>query len=97
MVPYWVVFCDIIHQVFPSLFPEYAEMIFSYPVSDPIKPHVYSSGYVFPVQFTMMFSALLSISTGVGGCEWPIYAKAVCMDVTFWKFSNIPPNSFSVY
>ena len=46
MVRYWVVFYDIIRQVFLSLLPEYAEMILSYSVSDPITSHVYCSGYL---------------------------------------------------
>ena len=45
VVPYRVVFCDIICQVFISFFPEYLEMILSYSVAYPIKSHVYCSGY----------------------------------------------------
>ena len=45
MVPYRVVFYDIVCQVFLSLFPEYAEMISPDSVSDPIKYHVYRSIY----------------------------------------------------
>ena len=33
----------------------------------------------------------ISADTGVGGCEWSISARSVCMDVAFWKFSNNPP------
>ena len=44
----------------------------------------------------MLFLAVLSVSNGVGGCEWPIYDRSVCMDVTFWKFSNSPPSSTSM-
>ena len=47
MVPYWVVFCDIVCQVFLSLFPEYTEMVVSDSISDPIKSHVYCSIYFF--------------------------------------------------
>ena len=66
-------FFDIIRQVFPSIFPECVEMIFSYYVAYPIKSYVYCSGYFcFAATFTMIFAALLSVSTGVGGCECPI-------------------------
>ena len=43
-----------------------------------------------------MFTAILVVATDVGGCEWFISARAVCMDVAFWKFSNNPRNSTSV-
>ena len=43
----------------------------------------------------MLFSALLSVATVVGGCDWTIYAKAVLVDVALWQFSNNPPNSDS--
>ena len=92
-----MVFCSIICQVFLSLLPEHVEMIFSYSISDPIKYHVYYSGYlIFSVPLTMPFYAVLSIATGVGGCGWPISSRAVCMNVSFWKFSNNPPNYVSV-
>ena len=42
VVPYWVVFCDIIRQVFLYFSPEYVEMIL---IAYPIKYHVYCSGY----------------------------------------------------
>ena len=42
------------------------------------------------------FSTVLSVATGVGGCEWPISAWAVHMDVAFWQFSNNPHNYASV-
>ena len=47
VVPYWVVFCDIICHVFLSLVPEYVEFFLLYYVSDPITSHVYWSGYLF--------------------------------------------------
>ena len=97
MVPYWVVSCDITHKVFLSLFPEYVEMILSYSVYDPIKSRVYCSGYFcFAVPLTMLFAAVLSVATVVGGCEWPIYGRAVLVDVAFWYFSINPSNSSSV-
>ena len=52
--------------------------------------------FCFAFPFAMLFAAVLSVSTGVKGCEWPIYARAVRMDVDFWQFSNNPPNSSSV-
>ena len=42
--------------------------------------------FCFTVPFMMMFASVFSDATGVGGCEWPIYARAVCMDVAFRKF-----------
>ena len=50
----------------------------------------------FAVTFTMVFAAVSSVSTGVGGCEWPISARALQMDVAFWQFSNNFPNSASI-
>ena len=44
----------------------------------------------------MLFSAVFSVATSVGGYECPIYAKSVYMDVTLWKFSNIPQNYASM-
>ena len=44
--------------------------------------------FCFAVPFTMIFATVLSVSTVVGGCEWPIYSRSVCMDVAFWKLSN---------
>ena len=52
--------------------------------------------FYFTVPFTMLFASVLSVDTGVGGCEWPIYDRAVRMDVAFWQFSRNPPNSASV-
>ena len=44
----------------------------------------------------MLFAAVLSVATDVGGCECPISARVVLMDVAFWKFSNNLPNYSSV-
>ena len=66
-------------------------MIFNY-VSDPIKNHVYYSRYCFAVTLKMLFAAILSVATNVGGCGWKISARAVHMDVFFWNFSENPPN-----
>ena len=38
---------------------------------------------IYLFSFTMLFATLLSVATGVGGCEWPIYDRAVCIDVAF--------------
>ena len=98
MVPYWVVFCDIIRKIFLSLLPEYVEIIFLYSVFDPIKYHIYCYGTLccFDVTLVLISVDVLSAVTGVGGCECPIYARDVCMDVAFWQFSNNNPNSASL-
>ena len=48
--------------------------------------------FCFAFPLTMMFIYVLSIATSVGGCWWPISARAILMDVAFWKFSNNPPD-----
>ena len=53
--------------------------------------------FCFIVTFTVLFANVLYISACVGGCEWPIFDRSVHMDVTFWKFSNNPINSASLY
>ena len=50
----------------------------------------------FAVPLPMLFAAVLSIVTSVGGCWRPIYARSVFIEVYFWQFSNNPPNSVSV-
>ena len=50
----------------------------------------------FPVTLKFLFAAVYYVATGVGGCWWPNSIRDVFMDVTFWKFSNHPPNSASV-
>ena len=72
------------------------KIVLSYSVSDPIKSHVYFSGYFFAVPFTILFTAVLSFAAGVGSFWWLIYARSVLMDVAFWQFSNNPLNSDSV-
>ena len=44
----------------------------------------------------MLFASVFSVATGVGGCECPIYARSIHMDVAFWQFSKNPPNYASV-
>ena len=44
----------------------------------------------------MLFAGVLSVATGVVGCEWPISVRSFCMDVTFCNFLNNPPNSASM-
>ena len=44
----------------------------------------------------MLFAAVLSVATGVGGYGWTISDRAVHVDIDFWKFSNNSPNSASV-
>ena len=50
----------------------------------------------FAFTFMMLFTTIMSVTTSVGGCWWPIYAMAVIMDVSFWQLSNNPLNSVSV-
>ena len=52
--------------------------------------------FCFFIPFTMLFVNVFSVATGVGGCEWPISARASRMDVVFWNFSDNPPNSASL-
>ena len=52
--------------------------------------------YFFGVTLVLLSVDVLSAVTGVGGCECPIYARDVCMDVAFWQFSNNNPNSASL-
>ena len=44
----------------------------------------------------MLFVNVLLVASVVGGCELPIYARVVRMDVAFLHFSRNPPNSASV-
>ena len=39
---------------------------------------------------------MLSVSTCVGGCEWPISSRSVFMYVAFYKFPTNPPNHASL-
>ena len=48
------------------------------------------------IPFMMLFVYILSVATGFDGCGWPIYAREVFMDVSFWQFSSNPHNSASV-
>ena len=90
-------FCYITRQVFISLLPSYVEIILSYSVPNPINiMSIALDFFCFSVPFIMMFFSVLSIAAGVGGFEWPIYAIAVCTDVTFLQFSNNYPNYASV-
>ena len=69
----------------------------SYSVSDPIEPHVYCSEcFLFGHSIQDDIFCCDAISNGVGVCGWPISARAVCIDVAFWNFSNNPPNYSSV-
>ena len=52
--------------------------------------------FCFSIPLTMLFAIVLSAANGVGGCQWPISARNVLMDVAFWKFSNNAPNYASV-
>ena len=48
----------------------------------------------FGFPFVILFAAVFSVTTGVGGCEWPISARAVHVDVAFWYFQIILPILF---
>ena len=39
---------------------------------------------------------MLSVATGIDGCEWPISFRASQMDISFLQFSNSPTNYASV-
>ena len=52
--------------------------------------------FCFAIILKMLFDDVLPNSNDVGGCWWPISARAVLMDVAFWKFSNKSPNYASV-
>ena len=45
---------------------------------------------------TMLFDTVLSVATGIDGCEWPISFRAPKMDISFLQFSNSPTNYASV-
>ena len=44
----------------------------------------------------MLFDAVFSVSTCVGGCRWTIYARAVLIAIDFLHFSNNFTNSASL-
>ena len=52
--------------------------------------------FCFAVPLMMLFANLFSVHTGVGGCWWVISVLVVLMAVSFWLFSNNPPNSTPV-
>ena len=52
--------------------------------------------FLFCRSVAMLFAAVFSVATGIVGCWWPIYARAVIMEVALWDFSNNPPNSASM-
>ena len=65
VLPYWVVFCDIIrHICFRSFFPEYIDF-FLYSVNYPIKSHVY-----FSRLFMFCQSIHDAIYISVVSCHW---------------------------
>ena len=82
MDPYQVVFCDIVYQVFIFLFPEYVEMILSDSVSDGINlMYIARDLFCYAVPLTVIYAALLSVATGVGGCRCLISSRAVLVEV----------------
>ena len=50
----------------------------------------------FAVPLTMMFVAVLSLVTDVGGYGWTIYDRDIIIGSNLWKFSNNYPNSASL-
>ena len=48
------------------------------------------------VPFTVLFSAVLYVATGIGGFGWHIFDRVISIDVAFWKFSENSPNYASV-
>ena len=92
-----VVFGEIVRQFFLSFLPEYVKMIFCIMLRT--QYNLMSVALVlfsFAVPFTVLFSTVFSVYVGVGGCGWTISARAVRVDVLFWKFSKNTPNSASV-
>ena len=73
-------------------------MVLSYSVTYQRKYHVYCYGY-FLSSYSIYDAVCLCVvvTTGVGGCEWLIYAREFHMDVDFWQFSNNPPNFSSMF
>ena len=47
--------------------------------------------FFLDVPFMVIFAAVLSVATVVDGFGWTISARAVCIDIYFWKFSKILP------
>ena len=41
--------------------------------------------YCFSIPLMILFAAIFSVATVVGGCVWPISPRAVLMDVAFWQ------------
>ena len=73
------------------------KIIFLYSVSEPINiMSIDLDLFCFSVPSKMIFAAVLSVYTGVGGCGWPISDRLVPMDVSFWKLSINPPNYASM-
>ena len=46
MVPNWVVFCEVVCDIFLTLLPEYAEVVLSDFITHPIKSHINCYGFV---------------------------------------------------
>ena len=55
-----------------------------------------AQSFFLAVPLKILFSAVLSVATGVGVCWWTISGMAVFVDVAFWKISTKPPNYASV-
>ena len=49
--------------------------------------------FCFAVPYMMLFAAVFSAATGIGGCWWPIYDRSVLVTVDFLQLSNNTLNS----
>ena len=52
--------------------------------------------FLFFFSIMLLFTAVLSVTTGIVGFGWTISYRVVHMDVDFWGFSNNPTNFASV-
>ena len=85
-----------VHHMFCSFLPEYEEIVLLYSIAHPVNLMSIALDLVLAVPSTVIFTAVLSVSTEVGGCRWPISARAVYVDVAFCQFSSNLSNYDSV-
>ena len=85
MVSNQVVFDEIFCHIFLTFHPEYAEMVLLYSVSHSINIISIALDLLcLAILFKFLFATVLFVATGVGGYGWPISARKVRMDVSFW-------------
>ena len=90
-LPYMVVFCYMVRQIFLFLFLEYTEngFVVFYLWPNKISCQLPWDIFCFIVPFTMLFATVLSVAISVGGCRWPISARDVFLvEVARWNFSK---------